>query len=576
MYATLLLINKYFWRGYIGPIFAFVIPLVLTLFIGRIVGAENIIPGAFLIPTLCVLLVFMPQTIFEFKNSSILKRIGSTPIKPYKFLLAIAIFNFIIVLVGFAFLFAFSFAIFSDGLNGTVKYIDGSGLYVPDFLYMIQHANWWSFFYASIVMMIMSITIGLFIASIGKSTLFIQSFGISLLLIIFFVGPVVLPISMVADVDVVKYIGYIIPLKYPVSLCIEAFTSGLKGSIINIEGSSIWDIYSDYQVLSLFSLVGTNPSAPQISTVYNEADKALNLAMPYIFILIFTYLTGVTFGWSNRGKTNFNWGVVQKTIKQAQINKAYAKSHPQSEAHLKNKIDEEKNILEIHNISKTFHIKGGDVPANQNVSFNIERNKNLALIGANGAGKTTLIEMVIGINRPDQGEFKYNFSYLKSFKEKIGIQFQDSNYPFGIRAKDIIWYFLKAYNIKMGDEELKSLVKQFGVSEFYNKNCSGLSGGQQQRLNLLLSILHKPKLLFLDELSTGLDIKIRTNIKTFIKKYAEDNGITIVIISHDMDEVAYLCKDVITMKDGKVMDVTTVDRILHKHASLESYIDEYL
>lgn len=112
MRATLVLINKYFWRGYIGPIFAYIIPVILTLFIGRIVGPQFMIPGAYLIPTLCILLVFMPQTVFEFKNSSILKRIGSTPIKPYKFLLAIAIFNFIIVSTAFIFLFLFSFLFF--------------------------------------------------------------------------------------------------------------------------------------------------------------------------------------------------------------------------------------------------------------------------------------------------------------------------------------------------------------------------------------------------------------------------------------------------------------------------------
>ncbi len=123
---------------------------------------------------------------------------------------------------------------------------------------------------------------------------------------------------------------------------------------------------------------------------------------------------------------------------------------------------------------------------------------------------------------------------------------------------------------------MKNCKNEFGIDKFYNKNARSLSGGQQQRLNLLLSIIHKPKLVFLDELSTGLDIKIRTTIKKFIKKFAKDNDMTIVIISHDMEEVDYLADRIIVLKEGKVVSDKPKKEIKSEFASIEKFLEQYL
>lgn len=572
MLATLGLINKNFWRGYMGPIFTYLIPLVLMLFLGRIMGPQYLVPSIFLISTLCVLLVFMPQSIFEFKNSIILKRIGSTPIKPVVFLLSIAIFNFILVVSSTALMFVLSFAVFSDSLQNIMidkSNISGtSGLLLPEYMYMFLHANWGDFIYSFLLMLIMCIFFGLFIASIGRSTLFIQSVGISTILIVFFVGPIALPISMIGQVDVVRYIGYFIPFKYAIGLAVESFTSTMNGTLINISGSSIWDITAPYIVYSDF-IDSTKP----IIEVFNQTDKVLNLVMPWVFIMIFGYMTSVTFSWSNRGSIVFRWNAPWIILKSLFINKQIKIINQ------KQNIISDKNspyILEVKDIDKTFKIKHDTIHASNHISFNVTRGRNLGLLGANGAGKTTLIEMMIGINKQDTGIFSYNFDFNNTFKESIGIQFQDSNYPFGIRCKDVINYFLKVYGIKMSKLELEQLLNKFGITSFYSRNCSSLSGGQQQRLNLLLSIIHKPKLLILDELSTGLDIKIRTEIKEFIKNYAIENNVTIIVISHDMNEVEYLCDDIIMMQTGQVVDITTKDKILQTNRDLEEYIRKYI
>ncbi|MGL4947951.1 MAG: ATP-binding cassette domain-containing protein [Mycoplasma sp.] len=533
---------------------------------GRIIGPSFITPGFLIVPILTILLVFMPQTIFEFKSSSILKRIGSTPVKPYIFLLSIAIFNFIIVVTAVLILFGLSFGIFFDSLSPSTDPM------MLSFIDVVTKGNWLDFSYSLVLIILMCISIGIFIASISKSTLFIQSVGIAILLIVFFVGPVALPINIAGTVPVIKELGYIIPLKYPISMSIEAFTSGFgELSPLNILSSSIWDINTDY-IVNKADFGGTTAENTTFITVFNTAEKICNHVMPYVWIMLFSYLTSATFTWSTRGKILFKWDTPITVMKSLILNKKYIDN-----VNNKSRGASSDNIIEIKNINKHFKGKNKNIiKANDNVSFNIRRGHNIAILGENGAGKTTLIEQIIGINVPDSGYFIYNYDYKNTYQEGVGVQFQESNYPFGIKTKDIISFFLSSYQIKLSKNELESMLNEFGVDKFYNKGCSNLSGGQQQRLNLLLSIIHKPKIVFLDELSTGLDIKIRNNIKRFIKEYAAKNDITIVVISHDMNEVEYLCEDVVAMQNGKVMDITTIEKIKNKNISLEDYIGQYL
>ncbi|MBO7084658.1 ABC transporter ATP-binding protein [bacterium] len=193
--------------------------------------------------------------------------------------------------------------------------------------------------------------------------------------------------------------------------------------------------------------------------------------------------------------------------------------------------DEEKNpnvnatlkpLIAIKNLCMVFKRKNvGKVYAVNNISFDINYLENLAFIGANGAGKTTTVEIIAGINKPTSGTIDYNFKYKKSFQEQIGIQFQDSSYPRGITVKNVIDFMRDAQGVdkeRMSDEEFDELLDIFKIKEFYNLGASKLSGGQQQRLNVLLSLMHKPKIIFLDELATGLDIQIRHKLEEFVQQ----------------------------------------------------------
>lgn len=570
------LINKYFWRGMIGPIFSFLVPPVVVFFIGIVLGPQWVMPSGMLIPIITISMLFLPQSIFEFKNSTLLKRIGVTPINPMKFLIVILAYNILIIFSSVIFVFLCSFGIFSipslDGSSNLYNIIINGKIIKIGWIDMIKHADWWSFIYALFMTILVCISIGFLISSIAKSSLFIQGLGMTIILITFFVAPLALPLPMVVSFDAMKYIGYLLPLKYATSACTEAFAGssnyGSSINIINIYNSNIWDITKDYTIFNPFTASGSLSGNWKQMNIFNSTDKVLNLVMPYLFTIIFFFFGIEKFSWSNRGNKQINWKkliILKPFLKKQCINRnSYIND------------DNDKWILKAENISKSFKTKNKTLVANDNISFNIERNKNLAILGANGCGKTTLVEQIVGLNEPDNGKFSYIFKFNKTYHEGIGIQFQDSNYPVGLRCSDIIKFVIDIYDIKISDEELSEMIHSFGIQDFYNKNCSSLSGGQQQRLNLLLSIIHKPKLLFLDELSTGLDIKIRNNIKKFIKEFSIKHGITIVLVSHDMNEVEYLCENILLLKNGKVIQYNSVKNIISKYKNLENYVSSYI
>ncbi|MGL5732843.1 MAG: ATP-binding cassette domain-containing protein, partial [Metamycoplasmataceae bacterium] len=210
-----------------------------------------------------------------------------------------------------------------------------------------------------------------------------------------------------------------------------------------------------------------------------------------------------------------------KAIRDFLTNLNYLETHREEVKIIKTPQKGEKKVLiDVVNLRKDFGKLKHAKTVLQNITFKIREGEALGILGANGAGKTTLVEILAGLNKQTSGEVNYLFDYKKSYLEEVGIQFQESSYPPGLSVKEIIAFVIEIYGTKIDDNELNALIHIFGINEFYKKHASSLSGGQQQRLNALLALIHKPKVLFLDEISTGLDITIRTKIKDFIKVYA--------------------------------------------------------
>lgn len=229
-------------------------------------------------------------------------------------------------------------------------------------------------------------------------------------------------------------------------------------------------------------------------------------------------------------------------------------------------------IIEIKNLFKKF----GDVEANSNISFNIYDGERIGIIGANGAGKTTLVEQIIGIIKPTSGQINYNFSFNKSPQEQMGMQFQDSSYPDGLNVKDIIEFSMEIYGVKFSHKKLEQLLNKFQIKSFYKAKAKGLSGGQQQKLNVLLAIIHNPKVVILDEISTGLDILAREEIINYVEWIVKQNNTTTILISHNMDEIEKLCERIVILQKGKVVKIAKIDDIKKQYLNLNNYMHQFL
>lgn len=226
-----------------------------------------------------------------------------------------------------------------------------------------------------------------------------------------------------------------------------------------------------------------------------------------------------------------------------------------------------KIILELKDVTKKF----GDFIAVNNVSFKISKGDRIGIIGANGAGKTTITEIIAGISKPTSGEIKYGYKYEDSPKEGIGMQFQQSEYPSGLSVKDIVNFARNLRKLSMTNDEVKKLLAIFKMEDFYNKQVRSLSGGQKQKLNILLSIIHSPHIVILDELSTGLDISARHDIINFTDKLLKERDMTAIIISHHMSEIKALCSKVITMDRGRLIETREIKDIEKEYGSLDKY-----
>jgi ABC-2 type transport system ATP-binding protein len=168
--------------------------------------------------------------------------------------------------------------------------------------------------------------------------------------------------------------------------------------------------------------------------------------------------------------------------------------------------EQTKAIIQVKDLTKKYFINRRFKNVLSNVNFTINQGEQVAILGANGAGKTTLLEILSGSVVPTSGKIYYDYDFKYSPQEQIGIQFQDATCPRGLKVFDII-SFQNSINLnKISEVEIATLLKTFHLEHLLNRQASKLSGGQQQRLNVFLAVMSKPKILFLDELSTALDI----------------------------------------------------------------------
>ena len=236
-----------------------------------------------------------------------------------------------------------------------------------------------------------------------------------------------------------------------------------------------------------------------------------------------------------------------------------------------------RTFIEISNLTKSFGKNKKKHVVHKNVSLKIYEGETLAIIGANGAGKTVLMETLVGVRKQDKGKIIFDFGPGKDPFEEIGMQFQDSDPNSKIKPKEMIELIRRMYDSKVDKEQLKEMIKIFGIEDFLDKKIKKLSGGQRQRLNLLLATMHNPKLMILDEFITGLDIVSVHNILDYIKKMKEDNNSTMIIISHQPSEIKKLSDRILVLKDGEIQsEYFTKDVNIKYKGDFDKFLIEHI
>lgn len=229
------------------------------------------------------------------------------------------------------------------------------------------------------------------------------------------------------------------------------------------------------------------------------------------------------------------------------------------------------NAVIVKNLTKKY----GNIAAADDLSFQVRKGEVFGLLGANGAGKSTTIECILGTKKPDSGRVSIfgcdSKKDRKNLFQKIGVQFQECDYQPEIKVYELCEETACLYK---NPSDWQELCRQFEISDKLDTAVKNLSGGERQRLFIVLALIPNPELVFLDELTTGLDAKARRGVWKILSDL-KSKGLTILLTSHFMDEVEALCDRICILKQGKAVFSGTVEQA--KEASrCEKFEDAYL
>jgi ABC-2 type transport system ATP-binding protein len=219
-------------------------------------------------------------------------------------------------------------------------------------------------------------------------------------------------------------------------------------------------------------------------------------------------------------------------------------------------------VIQVSGVRKTY----GKTVAVDEVSFDVNDGEIFGLIGPNGAGKTTTMECIEGLRTPDRGSISVlgldPFRQVYKLQDRIGVQLQQAQLQKRIKVWEAVDLWASLYQKKAIDGE--RLLEQLGLADKRNAWFMNLSGGQKQRLFIALALINDPEVVFLDELTTGLDPQSRRAIWDLVRGIRE-RGKTVFLTTHLMEEAERLCDRVAIIEHGRIIDIDSPDKLVNRH-----------
>ena len=224
-----------------------------------------------------------------------------------------------------------------------------------------------------------------------------------------------------------------------------------------------------------------------------------------------------------------------------------------------------KTTLEIIELSKNYNQK----KAVNNISFKLNKNEIIGILGPNGCGKTTTIGMILGLLKPTSGKVLINGIEIEKNRVQLlnNLNFISPyiELPKKLTVKQNLIVYGKLYDVKNLKTKIEYLTEKLRLDDIINKITGELSSGQKNRVSLAKSIINDPLVLLLDEPTASLDPETGDFVRSFFENYQKEKGTSILLASHNMSEVERLCSSVLMMNNGSIIDEGSPDKLIQKH-----------
>jgi len=224
-----------------------------------------------------------------------------------------------------------------------------------------------------------------------------------------------------------------------------------------------------------------------------------------------------------------------------------------------------KNAIEINNLNKKY----GTTLAVKNINFKIKKGSIIGLLGPNGCGKSTTIGMMLGLIKPTMGEVIIDGKNIEDNRtnilEKMNFISPYIELPKKLTIEENLKVYGRLYGVKNLENKIFKLMNDLNLNEFKKRKTGELSSGQKNRVSLAKSLINDPEILLLDEPTASLDPDVGDYVRGIIEKFASKNNKTILIASHNMNEVERLCDEVMMMKSGEIIDKGKSEDLINQH-----------